>query len=96
MANDQVLDRIEAKVSALLAIQVDRYIRETGIARPKVRSIDKMLRGVGMLPKDIAALLGKTERAVYLALDEGDKASSKKNAKATGDAIDSADDGTAS
>lgn len=70
--NEQVFERIDGKLGALLAISVDQYLRETGIARPKPRSIDKMLTDVGLTPQDIAALLGKTERAVYKAL-EGEK-----------------------
>lgn len=50
---------------AQLSIEVDKYIRETGIARPKPRSIDQMLADVGLDPADIGRILGKTERAVY-------------------------------
>ena len=53
---------------AQLTIQVDQYIRETGVARPKPRSIDKMLSDVGVKTPDIAHLLGKTERAVNMQL----------------------------
>jgi hypothetical protein len=70
---DESSKRLEAKVSAILAIMVDRYLRETGVARPKVRSIDRMLTDVGLEAKDIAALLGKTERAVYLQLQAESK-----------------------
>ena len=62
---------------AQLAIQVDHYIRETGIARPKPRSIDKMLADVGVKPADIAHLLGKTERAVFLQLASDAKSKKK-------------------
>lgn len=66
---------------AQLAIQVDQYIRETGIARPKPRSIDKMLADVGVKPADIAHLLGKTERAVFMQLATDSKAKKKKTAE---------------
>lgn len=50
---------LEVIALAQLTIQVDRYIRETEIARPKPRSIDKMLSDVGLKTNDIAKLLGK-------------------------------------
>jgi hypothetical protein len=76
MAEEAVLNRIDAKLSALLAIVLDQYLRETGVARPKARSIDQLLTDAGLSAKEIGALLGKTDRAVHLAL-----AGSKKSAK---------------
>lgn len=64
---------------AQLTIQVDQYIRETGVARLKPRSIDKMLSDVGVKTSDIAHLLGKTERAVNMQLAPDSK-SKKTNA----------------
>jgi hypothetical protein len=81
VANDQVFERLDAKLGALLAIAVDQYLRETGVARPNPRSIDKMLSDVGLAPRDVAALLGKTERAVYLALSEEQKKSQERKKK---------------
>jgi hypothetical protein len=78
MNNDQGLERIDAKLAALLAISVDRYLRETGIARPKPRSIDRMLSDVGLNASDIASLLGKTERAVYKVLQEEQRQAESK------------------
>jgi len=68
---------LEIIALAQLTIQVDRYIRETEIARPKPRSIDKMLSDVGLKTADIAKLLGKTERAVQMQIASDNK--SKKN-----------------
>lgn len=68
MAEDELLSRIDSKLGALLAISVDQYLRETGIARPKPRSIDRVLADVGLSAREIAALLGKTDRAVNLVL----------------------------
>lgn len=65
---------------AQLTIQVDQYIRETGVARPKPRSIDKMLSDVGMKTSDIAHLLGKTERAVNMQLASDSKTRKKSDA----------------
>lgn len=72
----------ETLLLAQLTINVDQYIRETGIARPKPRSIDKMLSDVGLKTADIASLLGKTERAVFmqLATDTKTKKSGDKSA----------------
>lgn len=62
---------------AQLSIEVDKYIRETGIARPKPRSIDQMLADVGLEPSDIGRILGKTERAVYKQLATNSKSTKK-------------------
>jgi IS30 family transposase len=51
--------RLESKLNAILAILVDRHLRDTEIARPKDR---------GLTAKEIAALLGKTERGVHIQL----------------------------
>lgn len=65
---EQHLQRIDAKLSALLAIMIDRYLRDTEVARPKPRSIDQLLSDAGLANGEIAKLLGKTERAVQLKL----------------------------
>ena len=67
----------EVLMLAQLTIKVDEYIRETGIARPKPRSIDKILSDVGLRTADIAALLGKTERAVNMQLAADSKSKKK-------------------
>lgn len=78
--NDDVLRSIDAKLSALLTLVLDGYLRQTGVARPKERSIDKMLSDVGLSAATIATLLGKTERAVHKQL-AGER-SKKSGAKA--------------
>lgn len=80
------LARVESKLNAILAILVDRHIRETEIARPKERSIDQLLSDVGLSSKDIAGLLGKTERAVNLQLQRGSQR--KTGRKAAGPRAD--------
>lgn len=89
MAENQ-LARVESKLSAILAILVDRHIRETDMARPKERSIDRLLSDVGLTAKEIAGLLGKTERAVNLQLQKekqrkgsSPKATSETNGNST-------------
>lgn len=69
----------ETLLLAQLTIDVDRYIRETGVARSKPRSIDKMLSDVGVKTSDIAHLLGKTERAVNMQLASDSKTKKKSD-----------------
>jgi len=83
MAEEEALRAIDAKLGALLAISIDQYLRETGVARPKSRSIDKMLSDVGLSARDIAALLGKTDRAVHLVLAGNRSSKSNKTSKRT-------------
>jgi len=72
--DDDLLRSVDAKLSAILALTLDGYLRETGVARPKQRSVDKMLSDVGLSAQQIAALLGKTDRAVHLQLQrEGER-----------------------
>lgn len=82
MAKDE-RSYVEVIALAQLTIQVDRYIRETGVARPKPRSIDKMLADVGVKTADISHLLGKTERAVQMQLAADSRAKKKVQAAET-------------
>lgn len=74
----ELLRSIDTKLAALLAITLDQYLRETDLARPRHASVDSMLRSVGMGARDIAALLGKTEQAVYNKWKVDDEASANK------------------
>jgi hypothetical protein len=83
MANtDNQLSQIDAKLTALLALFLDGYLRQTGIAKPKERSIDRVLTDAGLSARTIAGLLGKTERAVHLQLER--ERAKKKPRKAKG------------
>jgi hypothetical protein len=85
MANsDNQLSQIDSKLTALLALFLDGYLRQTGIAKVKERSIDRILSDAGLSARTIAGLLGKTERAVHLQL-ERDRAKKKPRKKATED-----------
>jgi hypothetical protein len=64
--SDEVLESIDAKLGAILALILDSYLRETGIAKP--RSVDRLLADAGLNTATIAKMLGKTERAVNLKL----------------------------
>jgi hypothetical protein len=70
MADEAILRSIDAKLSALLAIVTDQHLRETGIAKPRPRSIDRLLTDAGLTPQQIGKLLGKTDRAVQKLLHE--------------------------
>lgn len=66
--SDNQLSQIDSKLTALLALFLDGYLRQTGIAKPKERSIDRILVDAGLSARTVAGLLGKTERAVHLQL----------------------------
>ena len=76
--DDELLRSIDAKLSAILVLTLDGYLRETGVARPKERSVDKMLSDIGLSARQIAALLGKTDRAVNLQLQRESKRKAQK------------------
>ncbi len=71
--SDDILQRIDAKLGALLVLILDSYLRETGIAQPKPRSVDRLLADAGLNTATIAKMLGKTERAVQLQLQAAEK-----------------------
>jgi len=73
------LARIERTLNAILGIQVEQFIRETGIATPRPRSVDRMLYDFGYTGAQIAMLLGKSPQAVSQVLAK-DKASKSKKA----------------
>ena len=84
--NEDVLNelkKLNRNTSALLAIIVDRYLRDTDLAKPRPRSIDRMLADLGLTGAEIAKLLGKTPQAVSIALskDKQTVKSKKANAK---------------
>jgi len=56
---------MNAKLSALVALQVHRVlIEDENLARPRPRSMDKLLHDAGLTQAQIAAMLGKTISAV--------------------------------
>jgi hypothetical protein len=69
-SSDDLLRSIDAKLSAILTLVLDVHLKQTGVAKAKDRSIDVMLTDVGLSAKQIAALLGKTDRAVHLQLEK--------------------------
>lgn len=76
----EALQRIEVTLNAILGIQVDQYLRETGLAKPRPRSVDRMLADFGLTGVQIASLLGKSPQAVSQVLAR-DKKPVKKPVK---------------
>lgn len=59
-----VLNAIDAKLTAILTLMVDQYLRETELAKPRPRTIDRMLDDAGLTPVQIGRILGKSRQAV--------------------------------
>jgi len=79
MANtDTTFEQIDSKLTALLALILDGYLRQTGVAKPKDRTIDRILIDAGLSARQVAGLLGKTERAVHISLQREREAKAKK------------------
>jgi DNA-binding CsgD family transcriptional regulator len=83
MADDTLLRSIDAKLGAILALMLDAHLRQTGIARPKERTIDELLTAAGVPTQEIARLLGKTDRAVRKQLAGARAMKKPKKAAAT-------------
>lgn len=82
--NEDVLNELKKNnrlLYALLAITVDQHIRGTDLAKPRPRSIDRMLTDVGLTGVEIAKLLGKTPQAVSNALMTDGKTKKTKVSK---------------
>lgn len=59
------LDSMERAVNALLAIAVDRHMREyPSLGSPRAPKIEHLLSDSGMSGREIAKLLGKSPQAV--------------------------------
>ena len=76
------LNKLNRNVSAVLAITVDRHLRDTDLAKPRPRSIDRMLADLGLTGAEIAKLLGKTPQAVSIALSKDKQTGKSKKANA--------------
>jgi DNA-binding transcriptional ArsR family regulator len=69
----EILKKIDRTLSALLVIAVDQHLRSTDLAKPRPRSIDRMLADVGLSNTEIGRLLGKTQSAVSQSLSKDGK-----------------------
>jgi len=68
----KLLHSIDAKVTAMLAIQVYRTLLEDPeLASPRPRSIDKLLYDAGLTQLQIASVLGKSVQAVSQMIKRG-------------------------
>lgn len=79
--NEQILAELQKTnrmLNAILSISVDRHIREADLAKPRPRSIDRMLYDNGMTGVEIAKLLGKSKQAVSQALASDGKVKKSK------------------
>ena len=84
--DEEVLKRIDTKLNALLALQLETFLRESGLSRRRQRSVDRILADAGLATREIAAVLGKTERAVQLVIaGERRKATKVESPSSTGD-----------
>lgn len=60
-----LLEAMDAKLAALVALQTHRVlIEDEDLARPRPRSIDRLLHDVGLTQTQIGAILGKSNQAV--------------------------------
>lgn len=77
--------RIERRLTALLSIEIDKHLRASPeLAKPRPRSIDRLLSDAGLKGTEIAAILGKSPQAVSQALAadrKGSKAPAKTSAQ---------------
>lgn len=73
------LQEMTAILAALLAITTDQYLRNTpDLAKPRPRSIDKLLADAGLTGAQIARLLGKSPQAVSMMLGQSKRLSPNK------------------
>jgi hypothetical protein len=65
---EEYLDRIDRKLGSLLALEVDRVLRESKGDGARPRPLDRLLADAGLSTAEVASLLHKTQRAVQMAL----------------------------
>lgn len=84
MDDNELLRSIDTKLTALLALMADAHLRAHGTPRQqRARSLDRLLTDAGISAREVGKLLGKTERAVHLALQAG---KTTKKSKVSADA----------
>ena len=85
-SNDELLlllRGIDRKLSALLAVSVDQSLRSSeGLAKPRPRTIDRLLSDAGLLGTEIARTLGKSPQAVSQVLASDAKTRAGKQSDA--------------
>ena len=64
-ATEQLLQSIDKKLGALLAVHTQRLlIEDKDLANPRPRSIDRLLYDAGLSHSEIGRVLGKTRQSV--------------------------------
>jgi hypothetical protein len=87
VAEDPLLRSIDTKLNAILALLAEGHLRAYGSQRQqRARSLDRILTDAGVSAREVGKLLGKTERAVHLAL-QAEKTGTTKRARETTDAL---------
>lgn len=71
--SDELLEKINVRLSALLALAVEEKVQSEETDRRRKRSLDRVLRDAGLTTVEIAALLGKTDRAMRKMLEKDTK-----------------------
>ena len=68
----QILKAMDRKLSALVAIHTQRLlVEDSDLAKPRPRSVDRLLHDAGLSQQEIADVLGKTRQAVGQVLKKG-------------------------
>jgi len=73
----QVLQRIDAKLGAILSLLADQLSREAAGNRHRPRTMDRMLTDAGLNPTEVGRVLGKSRQAVSQVLARDGKPSKK-------------------
>src|SRR5438105_14991756 len=85
VAEDPLLRSIDTNLNAILALLAEGHLRAHGSQRQqRARSLDRILTDAGVSAREVGKLLGKTERAVHLAL-QAEKAGTTKKPRANAD-----------
>lgn len=64
----RAIERLEAKITALVAISADDIVRREGTSRARRRAIEEILADAGMSHSEIGRVLGKSKQAVSQAI----------------------------
>jgi hypothetical protein len=81
-----LLQGIDRKLNALLALYTHRVLlQDDSLAKPRPRSIDRMLADAGLKGVEIASILGKSQQSVSEMLAKDKRVGSPKKKAAASD-----------